>query len=334
MLNWLAHLLRSPLLPWPLSTVHPPIFLSPPLISSLAPFFSPPPLFRTWATPVYSRAFSFIVQLQGCISMLISPWIEWILKGRVSRRRWAAERETERERTGKTDRWAFRARQHGWENSSRKCDGWAGDFAPFSPRAWLHMTPEWHSGPVYLFQSEEKGASKRERSGGWKEEGERNGMLQYSLFLTNCSVDYEGNMDLSRIYCTAWWDLVRWLLHYTAYAHLWYCIVITQLVQYIGNRVWLKRVKELNKEADVVSQRDPSLSTASIRNYFIPLQESTMSLNDYFVLPFPVGLRWWRCSAFMCMPPAASPIVHYALFRAQSTATTTRVFPFHCLTPN
>lgn len=119
MLNWLAHLLRSLLLPWPLSTVHLlPLFLS--------PFLSPSPLFRTQATPLSSRAFSFIVQLQGCISMLIRPWLDWILKGRGSRRRWAAERK-------ETDRWAFRISQHGWENSSRKCDGWVGDFALLCP---------------------------------------------------------------------------------------------------------------------------------------------------------------------------------------------------------
>lgn len=98
MLNWLAHLLRIPMLPWPLCTVHLLPLFSPPPLSSLAPIFSPPPLFRTQATPVYSGAFSFIVQLQGCLSMLISPWLDWILKGRGSRRRWAMEREREWER--------------------------------------------------------------------------------------------------------------------------------------------------------------------------------------------------------------------------------------------
>lgn len=128
---WDAELISAPppQSPAPMTAEHsspsPPFFPLPPL-SSLVSFFSPPPLFRTQATPLYSRAFSFIVQFQGCISMLISMWLDWILKGRGSRRRWAAERE-------KTDRWAFRISQHGWENSSRKCDGWVGDFAPLCP---------------------------------------------------------------------------------------------------------------------------------------------------------------------------------------------------------
>lgn len=98
MLNWLAHLLHSPLLPWPLSSVHLLPFFSLPPLSSLTPFCSPPPLFGAQAISVYFRAFSFIVQLQGYISMLISPRRDWILKGRGLRRRWAAEGERDWER--------------------------------------------------------------------------------------------------------------------------------------------------------------------------------------------------------------------------------------------
>lgn len=75
-----------------------PLFLSDATFLPRSFLLSTSSLWRTSHIRLLYRAFSFIVQLQGYISMLISPWRDWILKGRGLRRRWAAEGERDWER--------------------------------------------------------------------------------------------------------------------------------------------------------------------------------------------------------------------------------------------
>lgn len=112
----------------------------------------------------------------------------------------------ERKRTRETDRWAFRAKQHGWENSSRKCDGRVGDFAPLSSE----HDYTWHrsstSGQLTCFRVKER-ERKQGRERRWVDDGKKK----------DCSVLYGGYMAFSLIYCTAWWDLCRSSLTVTLY---------------------------------------------------------------------------------------------------------------------
>lgn len=143
------------MLPWPLSTVH------------LLPLSSPPPLsclsflLSTSSFPYASHT----SLLWGFLLYCPAPRLhinanKSMARLNIKRQRIEAQvGSRERKRTRKTDHWAFRARQHGWENSSRKCDGWVGDFAPLSSE----RDYTWHrsdtSGQLIYFR-----VKKRERT--------------------------------------------------------------------------------------------------------------------------------------------------------------------------